>query len=121
VNGPLEDGGTLLRTELEQLGGTPISDARTDRGGEAIYRIGELEIHVISEYGATYANVALDGGRLFPASFWLAALDGDSAYPHPAVTDRDLARLASQLPDLVRTAPNYGTPLPKCASSASRR
>lgn len=42
---------------------------------------------------------------VLPASFWLAALDGAHAVPVPAVTEEDLPRLATSLPQVVAQAP----------------
>lgn len=100
----MSDAITNLRTLLAGMGGVPTKQVKDGAFEEVSYVVGGLLVQLLSDYGTWRANLAYLEGVLFPASFWLAALDGSASPPEPAVTPEDLDRLEARLSEVVGTA-----------------
>lgn len=68
--------------------------------------LGGVVFDLASDYGVCRLNIGIEGRALYPASFWLAALDGSSEFPDPPVTDEDLERVIQSLLVLLESAPD---------------
>jgi hypothetical protein len=109
-----------LRQRLRELGATRTG---ADDGGafrEETYSLGRVLLRLTSEYGAWRATLALASEPFFPASFWIAALDGEPVFPDPPVTDEDVARVADRLPELVQRAPDVSPAVAAMGAEYSR-
>lgn len=94
-----------LRHRLQELGATRTGADDAGAFGEETYTFRHLMLRLTSEYGAWRVTASLgQPQQFFPASFWIAALDGETAFPDPAVTDEDVDRVADRLPELVKRA-----------------
>lgn len=67
--------------------------------------VGEVAFELTLEYGIPFLNIGVGGSASFPASFWLAALEGRAEFPDPPVTDEDLAGVIAKLTELIERAP----------------
>jgi hypothetical protein len=93
-----------LRAKLDERQARLVSDDAAGAFGQLVYHLGDLVFQLTSEYGAWRVNVGLGDGALFPASFWIAALDGGDTFPDPPVSDEDIDRLTERLAELIDRA-----------------
>lgn len=95
-----------LRQQLHELGATRIAEDDAEAFAEETYRLDDMLVRLTSEYGKWRVTACLAPGPFYPASFWIAALDGDDAFPDPPVTDEDVDKVADRLPELTGRAAN---------------
>lgn len=93
-----------IRNALQAMGALLTDDTADGAFRELTYQLRDLRVQFLSEYGGWRSNLAWADGPMCPASFWIAALDGDNEPPEPAVTAEDLLRLSQRLPELVDRA-----------------
>ena len=99
------DSAARLEALLRDMDATVSAQLANGASSENTYVIGQLSIHLLADYGSWRANISLGDGPQFPASFWIAALGGSTAFPEPVVTTEDLDHLTAQLPQLLAEAP----------------
>lgn len=93
-----------LRDRLTALGAVLVDQARDSAFAKETYVLQGLRFVLEADYGSWRVNIGSEAGRLYPASFWLAALRGDTEYPDPPVTEEDVPRLTDALPELLARA-----------------
>jgi hypothetical protein len=93
-----------LQALLLRLGGVLGQRAEEGAFAELTYALNSVMIQLVAEYGAWRANIRYKDRPFFPASFWIAALDGSTAHPEPAVTEHDIDHLLSSLAQIVAEA-----------------
>jgi hypothetical protein len=86
-----------LREALNREGASLVRESRDGAFAEEIYQVGHTMVELAADYGVWRVNVGFEEESLYPASFWIAALDGETAYPDPAAVESDVDRLADRL------------------------
>ena len=101
---PNPEGVDQLRQRLDELGATPIGENCDGAFRDETFRLGGVLLRLTSEYGNWRVTIAQTSGPYFPASFWVAALDGELAVPDPPASQEDVVQIADRLPELVQRA-----------------
>ena len=94
-----------LRSRLLELGAHVDAQA-SGPFASATFVLDGLVFELTSDYGNWRLNIAIQGRSLYPASFWLAVLDGKSQVPDPPVGEEDMVRVIESLPRLLERAPD---------------
>lgn len=87
---------------LQRAGARLVQERSDGPFTDVTYQADGLILRLVFEYGTWRATIGLVGGPQYPASFWIAALGGDDAFPDPPVTDEDLTRLAEKFDELLQ-------------------
>jgi hypothetical protein len=78
---------------------------------EMIYVLNSVTLQLLADYGSWRVNVRFGERDFSPASFWIAALDGVTEFPDPAVTDADIEHLDSAIDRIVAEAASLAAPI----------